>query len=151
SLSHWYLVECGLTALVCLTLWLMAGWDGSSGAGRAVLLGITLALGLLMKASFPLYVVVPFAWYAWRWRASLRPATVATLIAVVLVVAAPWYGRNAQAMLDTTLKAGSAETARIYDTGQALSLLAVGHYLGDVVNAAPWLYLAALPLFALVG
>src|SRR5713226_3174691 len=51
--ARWYLVECGLTAIVCVTICLI------TESRRAFLLGAVCGLGLLMKFSFPLYVLIP--------------------------------------------------------------------------------------------
>jgi 4-amino-4-deoxy-L-arabinose transferase-like glycosyltransferase len=152
GLSHWYLVECGLTALVCVAIYLMTGWSESSGPGRAGLLGITCGLGLLMKASFPVYVLVPFAYFAFRWRKTALPKrTLAAFFAASALVAAPWYVVNVRRVIRSVLNTGSADTARIYQMGEAFSASAIGHYLSNLANATPWLYLAGIPLLALVG
>ena len=149
SLSHWYLVECGLVALVCSAVYLMAGWNESSRAGRAGMLGIAFGLGLLMKASFLFYVAIPFGYFILRWRQSaLRTKPAAAFLAACLI-AAPWYAVNARGMMHDLLRAGSAETATVYGTGAAFSASAMGRYMSEVGNATPWLYLVALAL--LVG
>jgi hypothetical protein len=147
GLSHWYLVECGLVALVCAAVYLMAGWNESSGSGRGIVLGVVFGLGLLMKASFPVYVLLPFLYLMWRWgKKPLGPMAIAAA-----VLAGPWYIANLRGMLRTALNAGSAQTAKIYDTGEALSIRAIGHYLFDVGNAAPWLFVVVVPALALFG
>jgi 4-amino-4-deoxy-L-arabinose transferase-like glycosyltransferase len=146
GLSHWYLTECGLIALVCAAIYLMTGWSQSSGAVRACVLGIVFGLGLLMKASFPLYVLIPFGYLMMRWRKSLS-----AFLLVSALLAAPWYLVNAGEVLKNVMKAGSAETGQLYATGGVLSASAIGHYLSNLANAAPWLYVAALPLLALMG
>ena len=152
SLSHWFLVECGLTALVCAAIAVIAGWDESSGAARAAALGVLFGLGLLMKASFPVYVAAPIAGCIVRWRKSaLTRKPILAFAVPVLLIAGPWYLVNCLPMLATALNAGSAATAKIYETGEALSLRAIGQYLFNVANAAPWLYLAAIAAAALIG
>ena len=152
GLSHWYLVECGLTALVCAAIYLMTGWSESSGPGRAGLLGTTCGLGLLMKASFPLYVLVPLVCFAFRWRkTALQKRTLAAFFATSAFLAAPWYLVNLRRVIRSVLHAGSADTARIYQLGEAFSASAIGHYLFNLANATPWLYLASIPLLALLG
>src|SRR5262249_23070142 len=147
GLSHWYLVECGLVALVCAAIFVMAGWSESSGAGRAIVLGIILGLGMLIKASFPLYVVLPFLYFMRkRGKKPLIPIAVS-----VLVLAGPWYIANLGAMMRTALFAGSAQAAKIYDYGEVLSVRAIGHYLFSVANAAPWLFVVTIPVLALIG
>jgi 4-amino-4-deoxy-L-arabinose transferase-like glycosyltransferase len=152
GLSHWYLAECGLIALVCAAVYLVAGWGESSGVSRASALGITFGLGLLMKASFAVYVLVPFLYFAIRWRKTAsQKSPIAAFVATASLVAAPWYLVNIRGMITTALNAGSARTAEVYGTGKALSVSAIGHYLFNLANATPWLFLAALPLLALIG
>ena len=143
GLSHWYLVECGLTALVVLTLWLPAVFEVN--AALAVALGVLCALGLLMKFSFPLYVAPPLAFLLWK---RLRFASLAALLLPVAVIALPWYALNFAGGLRTAWKAGSSQTAQVYGTGEILSLADIAHYLRDVANCGPTIYLVALALAA---
>jgi 4-amino-4-deoxy-L-arabinose transferase-like glycosyltransferase len=55
GLSRWFLVECGLIAIVCVAMCLLSEWNGFDGLWGGLLLGATCGLGLLMKASFPFY------------------------------------------------------------------------------------------------
>jgi len=66
GLSRWFLVECGLTAIVSVGISLLAEWDDFSGAGKGFLFGITCSLGVLMKVSFPIYVLIPLFYFAIR-------------------------------------------------------------------------------------
>jgi Dolichyl-phosphate-mannose-protein mannosyltransferase len=152
SLSHWYLVECGLVALVCAFLYLLTGWSDSSGTARAALLGITFGLGLLMKASFPVYVVIPLAYFVVRRKsAMLQSRPVVAFLVTTALLASPWYLMNARHVIGTALHAGSAETAKIYQTGSAASISDMASYLFNVAHSTPWLYLAALAALAVVG
>jgi hypothetical protein len=152
SLSHWYLVECGLVALVCVFLYLLTGWSDSSGTARAALLGIIFGLGLLMKASFPVYVLVPLAYFVARRKSTiLRSWPVFAFLATTALLAAPWYLVNARHVVGTALHAGSGETAKIYQTGSVASISDMASYLFNVAHATPWLYLAALAVLAVVG
>ncbi len=148
GLSRWFLVECGLTAMVCLGICLIAAWNEFDGAWKAFLLGIICGLGLLMKMSFPLYVLIPTLYFAIKARASaLR---VQALVATALVMALPWYFFNIRSVLDTALRAGSIESAKFYGTGDVLSWAGISNYLTNLFNAGPTLYFIALPLL-LVG
>jgi 4-amino-4-deoxy-L-arabinose transferase-like glycosyltransferase len=157
SLSHWYLVECGLVALVCLFIYLLIGWSDSSpdssSAGRAMVLGIVFGLGMLMKASFAVYVAIPLAYVALHNRSTaLRSRSMLWFVITSASLAAPWYLVNARHVIGTALHAGSAETAKVYQTGAAASISAMAGYLFNVAHDAPWLYLAAsAALAALVG
>jgi len=59
ALARWYLVESGLIALVCVCIWLLIELDAAYSTRKVLLLGVACGCGLLMKASFPLYVAVP--------------------------------------------------------------------------------------------
>jgi hypothetical protein len=146
GLSRWYLVDLGLTAIVCVALGLIAEWNDSAGAFKAFLLGVTCGFGLLMKFSFPLYVLIPLLYYAVR---ELRPKTLLAVAAPAVALAAPWYVFNFRRALETALTAGSGETAKIYRTGDILSLPDLGRYFSNLFNAGPTLCFLAVPLLLL--
>src|SRR5262249_9401568 len=129
-------------------IWLIAA--DSAGLGRLALLGFVCGLGLLMKFSFPLYVLVPLVWFASRNRGTLSQARALAAFAIpALLLALPWSLVNFHTGLDTALEAGSGETARIYKTGDILSLNAIWNYVSNVTNAGIRLYFLALALLAL--
>lgn len=143
GLSHWYLVECGLTALVCLVIWLPAALELDAAVMAAV--GVFCGLGLLMKFSFPLYVAAPLAFLLWK---RVRFASLAALALPVAAIALPWYVLNFAGGLRTALKAGSSQTAQVYGTGEILSLADIAHYLRDVANCGPTIYFVAFLIAA---
>ncbi|HYV61860.1 MAG TPA: glycosyltransferase family 39 protein [Bryobacteraceae bacterium] len=149
GLTRSFLVECGLIALVSVTICLTAEWEETSGAGLAFCIGLACGFGLLMKASFPAYVALPLLYLAVTQRVSvMRLKPLLAFAGAATLVAGPWYAINARHAIGTLLKAGSAETADIYGTGAIFSLAAIGNYWHTVVNAGPALYFAALPLLA---
>ena len=152
SLSRWFLVECGLTAMVCAAMCLITEWDDSYSPLMASLLGVICGLGVLLKASFPAYVLVPLLWFAvGAHRSLLRPSTLAALGVPVILIAGPWYAVNATQALRTALNAGSAKTATFYGTGEIFSARDIWNYLVNVANAAPILYVVAAALLALAA
>jgi 4-amino-4-deoxy-L-arabinose transferase-like glycosyltransferase len=150
GLARWYLVECGLTAIVCLAIAIASNWKGDHW--RAFLLGATCGFGLLLKFSFPIYVLIPILYFAirekgaWLGRKTLLafgiPATAITL---------PWYLLNFRRALETALNAGSEATAKAYQTGDVYSAKDVLNYLVNLLNCGPSLYfvIALLLLLAL--
>ncbi|MEY2394331.1 MAG: hypothetical protein QOF94_676, partial [Acidobacteriaceae bacterium] len=145
GLSRWFLVECGLTALVCLGICLIAEWTEFDGALRAFLLGLFCGLGLLMKMSFPLYVLIPLLYFAIRARTSaLRMKTLTAFVAPAVVLALPWYFFNFRSVFNTALNAGSSSTAKIYGTGDVFSWRDISNYLTNLLNAGPTLYFLAV-------
>src|SRR5258708_1336995 len=120
------LVECGLMAFVAVVICLIAEWDESSSPGWAFLMGIVCGLGMLTKASFPLYVALPLLSLAVTQRKSvLRAKPLLAFAATVALLAGPWYLVNFRVALLTALENGSAETAKIYGLGAILSFDAV--------------------------
>jgi 4-amino-4-deoxy-L-arabinose transferase-like glycosyltransferase len=151
GLSHWYLVECGLVAIVCLAIVLIAEWNETAGTWKAFLLGGTFGLGLLMKFSFPVYVLIPLIYQAAKERrAWLRPNILLAFTSPIVVLAAPWYLLNFRHAVGTALRAGSSETGKLYGTGELFSLVDLRSYFSQVFNAGPALYFALLPLLLLV-
>jgi 4-amino-4-deoxy-L-arabinose transferase-like glycosyltransferase len=122
----------------------MADWHDSGSPWKGLLLGVTCGFGLLMKFSFPVYVLIPLLYFA----ARERRATLA-FAAPAVVLALPWYLFNFRHALDTALLAGSSETGKLYKTGDIFSLADIGRYFENVFNAGPTLYFAALPLLTL--
>jgi hypothetical protein len=136
-------------ALVAVVICLIAEWDEVSGAGRAFLIGIVCGLGMLTKASFPLYVSLPLLYLAVPQRRSvLRAKPLLAFAAAIVLLAGPWYWVNFRAAMQIALENGSAETAKIYGLGAVLSSRAIEIYLHAIANAGPLLYFAALPLLA---
>jgi hypothetical protein len=144
GLSRWFLVECGLTAIVCVAICLLAEWNKFDGAGKGLLLGATCGLGLLMKASFPLFVAIPILYFILK----MRPRALFAAAASAAFIAAPWYLVNWRAAFQTALNAGSASTAKIYRTGAAFSIADIWNYCVNLANTGPALYFVALPILA---
>jgi hypothetical protein len=152
GLSRSFLVECGLVTLVAIVMCLVAGWEESSGAGRALAIGLVCGLGLLTKASFPIYVALPLLYLAVTQRESvMRAKPLLAFAAPIVLLAAPWYLINFKAALRTALENGTAETAKLYGLGPVLSLTQIQYYLHTIANAGPALYFAAAPLLALAA
>ena len=148
GLSRWFLVECGLIALVCVVMCLI-GEFRARGAWTLFLLGMTCGFGLLMKVSFPVYVAIPLLYFAAR--KALRLVTILAFGVPLLLIALPWYAFNFRHALGIALKAGSAGTATIYATGDVFSPTAIGAYLINLLNTGPALYFIALPVLLAIG
>ena len=123
-------MECELTAIVCAAICLRSKWNAFAGAWKGFLLGVVCGLGLLMKASFPVYLLIPLLYFG----------------TALLALAAQWYLFNYRRALGTAISARSAETAKLYRTGDVLSLAGVETYLGSLVNAGLACYFSALLL-----
>ena len=145
--SRIFLVECGLTALVTLSLYILTFADAER-SWTPCILGAIFGLGLLMKASFPIYVAAPAVWVLIRsGRAAISFRRIGAFLAPLLLIAGPWYVVNASTAFRTALAAGSVETARLYQTG---GLAETGEYLVNLMNGGPRLYFVALLILAIL-
>jgi Dolichyl-phosphate-mannose-protein mannosyltransferase len=152
SLSHWFLVECGLIALVCAVMCAISDFDDHSTTLTAFLLGVICALGVLLKSSFPAYVLLPLLYFiVTRRPALLRPQPILAFLFPAVIIASPWYAYNFSRALKTAVKAGASQTARIYQTGDIFSFKDTWEYLVNVANAAPVLDLVGVLLLAFIG
>ena len=82
GLSRWYLVEYSLTAVVTVAIALLLKMK-SDCTRVALLFGIVCGLGLLLKVSFPLFVIPSFLVVLWRHTQRIRLLVAVT--ATVLV------------------------------------------------------------------
>jgi 4-amino-4-deoxy-L-arabinose transferase-like glycosyltransferase len=144
GLSRWFLVECGLTALVCVAMCVLAEWNRFDGAWKGFLLGAACGLGLLMKTSFPFFIAIPILYFVWR----MRPRALLASAAAAALIAAPWYLVHWRAAFQTAVNAGSATTANVYGTGAVFSLADIWNYCVNLANTGPTLYFLALPILA---
>jgi 4-amino-4-deoxy-L-arabinose transferase-like glycosyltransferase len=60
ALQHDFFLDIGLAAMVALSLWLLLRCGSFDRRGRAVILGIALGLGTLVKWPFPFFIGAPF-------------------------------------------------------------------------------------------
>jgi hypothetical protein len=144
GLSRWFLVECGLTAIVCVAMCLLAEWNRSDGVWKGFLLGATCGAGLLMKASFPLFVAIPILYFILK----MRPRALLAAASTSALIAAPWYLINWRAAFQTAVNAGSAFRAKAYSGGEVFSVADIWSYCVNLVNTGPTLYFIGLPILA---
>jgi hypothetical protein len=152
GLSRWYLVECSLTAIVAITIYMLCESDQMATSWKVLALGVLCAAGLLLKFSFPLYVLVPFLYYAimsgWK---VVRWKTVLLLTIPVIVLAAPWYLLHFRRALEVALFTGSADSAVLYSqTREVYSFAILRDFLARIFNAGPAIYFAALPVLLVI-
>ena len=152
GLSRWFLVECGLMAIVAMAICALWESDDLANTGKVVAFGFLSGIGLLLKFSFPLYILAPLLFCALRgWRAGARFKTALAFTLPVIVLAMPWYAVNFRSALKTAVDTGSAETmAQFFGTADVHSLGIIAAYLGQIFNAGPVLYFGALPILLIL-
>lgn len=151
GLSRWYLVECTLMAIVAMAICMVWESDQLTDTRRVSVAGLLCGTGLLLKFSFPLYILGPFLYCVLRtpW-GKLRLKTVAVFVVPAVVLALPWYIVHFRSALATALDTGSAETAA-HDVGRNVySLAVVGTYLTKLLHGGPALYFAAVPVLVVL-
>jgi 4-amino-4-deoxy-L-arabinose transferase-like glycosyltransferase len=81
-----------LTAMVALALVVLREADGLRSAGWALLAGLTLGLGMLVKPPFLLYVTPALVWLLRGMRSRAGALRGCLLLLTGVAVALPWYG-----------------------------------------------------------
>jgi 4-amino-4-deoxy-L-arabinose transferase-like glycosyltransferase len=106
SMARYAYFEFALTALVVLSVYLLLASDGFQERRNALLLGLVLGLGALLKRTFPVFVVgaiglaalqaglVPKFWSRLRRRPTVRWRNVGLAIGCGLLLSALWYLPN---------------------------------------------------------
>ena len=136
GLGRHFMPEGALAASVALAVAAACHQRRRPTPGRAVLLGLALALGLLTKQTFPLYAAVPVT-MAVRWRPSLA------WLALGVLAAVPWYGHNvAEQLAYSTASAeyqgGSGFLEHLLYYPRALASLGLGPVWLVAVVVATW-------------
>jgi 4-amino-4-deoxy-L-arabinose transferase-like glycosyltransferase len=89
GLATWFMVEYTLTAVAAAAVWLLVESDGMARRGVVVLFGVVCGLGLLLKASFSMFILFPFLYFWIKSRDRLRSLLYASI--PCLIVALLWY------------------------------------------------------------
>jgi 4-amino-4-deoxy-L-arabinose transferase-like glycosyltransferase len=124
GLSRWYLVEYALTALVAVSIGvLLLLADRFDRSWVSVCFGVLAGLGLLLKVTYPIFVLPSFL--AVLSGAKHRSRIVFTAGIPCLLIAAPWYSRHWYRTVEFALSAGYGESGMVYGTGTIFSWQAV--------------------------
>ncbi len=142
GLSHWYLVEYPLTALLAYAIWLLIQSEVSERAETLIWFGIVCGLGLLLKVSFAAFILPLFVY---RWAKSPRRFRFVALPAIpCLLLALPWYSGHLLPTLYNAFDAGFGLSATIQGTGPIFALSTMLTYLSRIVSSGTSVYLAVL-------
>ncbi len=134
GLARHFMPEGLLVGAVAVAVWAARRAGTRPGAGTAVVLGVALGLGLLVKQTFVLVAIVPVAVAAWRAGPWLGLSAL-----TASAIAGPWYARHLGEQLaygQQSVQGGSAgvlahalyypATAAWLGLGPAVGLLVVG-------------------------
>jgi hypothetical protein len=144
SQFHVFMLDAPETALVAVSIWLLLASQEFRHTRIAAWAGLAVGLGMLVKVTFPFYVVgvvlVALARGGWR-----RRPGVAAFAAVVFVVAAPWYLYHLSELHAIDRIAGYHGPS---ESPPTVSVTNFGWYFWAALNS---LLFAPLFLLALVG
>jgi hypothetical protein len=139
-------VDLPLASVVAVALYALVRTEDFSRPGWSLIFGLVCGAGLLVKPSFPVYVVAPAAWIAWR--AARDPGRrrrlgwLALALVVTAAIALPWYGPRLPA-LPGQLTRRSFDYAAQEGHLPVLTSTALVYYLRVFPSQFGWLAVAA--------
>jgi Dolichyl-phosphate-mannose-protein mannosyltransferase len=146
GLSRWFLVDYLLTALVCLTIYLVLTALQRPETRTFFWMGVVCGLGLLVKITFPLYVFLPILYLLIR-SSKIRVPLIA-LLAPALALSLPWYAVNYRDAIARAFFSGYSPLVHAagFGTGPVFSVRAISTYLLNLMNSGASAYYSVLAL-----
>jgi len=147
GLARWYLVEYALSALVALAVCVLLDFGGLETQSAALLFGAVCGAGLLLKVTFPVYVLPVFL-YVWM-NSRRRISSLALAAGVCAALALPWYALHFGPVFRNIVDAGFGEGAAVQGVGPIFDLRTWTTYLSNVAREGISPYYAVLLVGAL--
>jgi 4-amino-4-deoxy-L-arabinose transferase-like glycosyltransferase len=144
GLARWYMVEYVLTALTAAAVCVLVESDRLKRDSHTLAFGAICGFGLLLKISFPLFILAPFV-YVWI-RSQRRARTLLIAALPCLALALPWYAVHLRPTLRFALDSGYGTLAAKYGTGPVWSMRAIVTYLSHVAASGISYYFLFLAL-----
>lgn len=158
GLSRIFLFDFWDTALVAAALYWLVRTEGFAHKRPSIVLGVTLGLGCLCRAFFPVFLVGPLSvsvWAIWRGGGLTLGRTrygsprlgryLVPSLGIAALMAAPWYLLNLKPLIARSLSAAYGEEAVGYGPSNPLTWQALASYFIGFVNGH--LTLVGLGLF----
>lgn len=142
GLSRWFMVEYTLTAIVALAHLLLIYAVTTENNIAPVLFGLLSGFGLLLKVSYPLFVLPAFIYALVRSQRRTRFLLVSAIPCAI--IAMPWYVYHYRPVFLNAIEAGYGYSATVQGTGAILSWGAIETYLRSVVVSGTSVYYAGL-------
>jgi len=115
-----YLVEYSLTSLVIIYLYYLIKFD-SFKDNKSFIIGIILGIGMLLKISFPIYVLVPSTYLFIKNFSNDKKFIMAKNVLLILVIAgiivSPWYIKNYSSLINYVYSISLGEFSAYYSMG----------------------------------
>ena len=144
GLARWYMVEYVLTALTAVAVCVLVESDRLKRDAHTLAFGAICGFGLLLKISFPLFILAPFI-SVWI-RSQRRARTLLIAALPCLALALPWYAGHLRPTLRFALDSGYGTLAAKYGTGPVWSMRAIATYLSHVAASGVSYYFLFLAL-----
>lgn len=150
GLSRKFWVENGLMTLVVIWLYYFLKSDCFASRKYSLVLGIVTGLGMLMKVSFPLYIIAPMLFLCIKRviklknlpRAYIENALLTFIIGMLL--AGTWYSKNFSHIFNYALTSGYGKIAENYQMGSVFSLKTILGYWLCIINCGISTYMFLL-------
>lgn len=132
ELSNYYLVEFPLVSFVCAMNYSFLKFHYTSNRRWLWSAGFFIALGMLTKVTFPVFILSGFILFLLEFKKSKRLFRTLKLFSPVylvpLMIAGPYYGYNFRPIVATTLFLSSIKLAKMYDFGPIFDWWTVLYY-----------------------
>jgi 4-amino-4-deoxy-L-arabinose transferase-like glycosyltransferase len=155
GLSRMFLVEYGLMILTVLWVSLQLQSDNFRDRRFSIPLGIVLGFGMLMKVTFPIYVIGPILWgliSSVRTGNSKRQflnlfGNCMIVLLIGIVVMSSWYIKNINQVLINAFNSGFGSASQDYSLGSVFDINTLLKYWIGVINGGISFYYFVILLF----
>jgi 4-amino-4-deoxy-L-arabinose transferase-like glycosyltransferase len=157
GMSREFLVEYGLMTLVVASLYYFLKSDCFENRKYSLVLGILIGLGMLMKVSFPVYVIAPMLFLCIKKIIKLKKlpgvyiANALLALVVGVLLAGTWYFKNFAHVINFAYAAGYGEMAENYRMGNVFELKTILGYWLVIINSgiSTYMFLLIICLIAI--
>lgn len=158
GLSRVLFVEYSLMILTVLWVFLQIQSDHFRERRFSIPLGIVLGLGMLMKVSFPVYIIGPVLWGLISAAKDENPKRrllnllghCMIILLTGVVIMSSWYINNIHQVLLYAFDSGFGSTSQIYSLGSVFDINTLLNYWINVINGGISFYYFVVLLFFLM-
>ena len=140
GLSRQMYVDYALMVFVIVWMYYLMSSQGLTKRKNALILGVVLGLGMLMKISYPLYILIPtfYGVISEARRTSNYSKRLFVNIFIILaagvMISSIWYYRNIMTAIDLAVMSAYGEFAAYYGNGAVFIIKSVLLYWLSIIN-----------------
>jgi hypothetical protein len=157
GLSREFWVENGLMTLVVVWFFYFLKSNCFESRKYSLVLGILTGLGMLMKVSFPLYIIAPMLFLCIKKFIKLKNLqgvnikNVLITLIIGMLLAGTWYFKNFSSVIHFAFASGYGKIAANYQMGNIFSLKTIlGYWLGIINDGiSTYMFLLIISLVAI--